>query len=54
MSRGSREVRVKPWDPRVEGGAEVSELASGTRKERGWELPWWSVLEKEGGRRGLR
>ena len=29
MARGSREVRVKPWDPAVERGAEVSELISG-------------------------
>ena len=35
MGRGSREVRVKPWDPRVEGGAEVSELASGTSRGGG-------------------
>ena len=27
-----REVRVKPWDSLLEGGAEVSELISGT----GW------------------
>ena len=47
MGRGSREVGVKPWDPPVEGGAEVSELISGT----GWG-GGLGATEKEGGRRG--
>ena len=38
--------------PRVEGKAEVSELASGTGRGGGWELRRWPVFEKEAGRKG--
>lgn len=47
------EVRLKPWDPWVEGGAEVSELFSGTGWGGGWELQW-PAPEKEGGRWGRK
>ena len=56
--RESREVGVKSWDPRggVEGGAEVSELASGIGRGRvlGDVRGWWPALEKEVGRRGRK
>ena len=35
----------------MEDGAEVSDLASSTGREEGWQLQWWQP-EKEGGRRG--
>ena len=55
LGRRSGEDGVKPWDPGVEGGAELSELLSGTGRGGGLGAAGGGgLLKKEGGRRDVK